>query len=367
MKQNLRIINKTTNIYQHFDANGTRVYEKQKIGDSWAIRKPMHKDTVFGAVNLRKVKVVRLSVALDTPSMIVDKRVKNKVLELLSYKYDKKKIEKYFKENAFLWKELDIAKVAVYYFTENTTEPLVAVRKSLDSTFNEKKIASVTDTGIQKILLNHLKSKEGKAELAFSAEGIEEMNRNLLQLNDGKGHQPIYKVRVYEPRGNKFKVGVLGNKGAKWVEAAKGTNLFFAIYITEDGNRTYETIPLNWVIEREKQGLVPVPDRNEKGDKLLFWLSPNDLVYLPTEEERDFGRINEPIDRGRIYKMVSSSGNQCFFIPQSISNAIIPTKELGSNNKAEKSWDGEMIKNICIPVKVDRLGRIIEVKYRVNE
>lgn len=90
-----------------------------------------------------------------------------------------------------MWKELDIAKVAVYYFTENTTEPLVAVRKSLDSTFNEKKIASVTDTGIQKILLNHLKSKEGKAELAFSAEGIEEMNRNLLQLNDGKGHQPI--------------------------------------------------------------------------------------------------------------------------------------------------------------------------------
>lgn len=80
LKQNLRIINKTTNIYQHFDANGTRVYEKQKIGDSWAIRKPMHKDTVFGAVNLRKVKVVRLSVALDTPSMIVNKRVKIRFL-----------------------------------------------------------------------------------------------------------------------------------------------------------------------------------------------------------------------------------------------------------------------------------------------
>lgn len=150
LKQNLRIINKTTNVYRHFDATVNRVYEKQKTGDSWAIRKPMHKDTVFGAVNLRKVKVVRLSVALDTPAMIVDKRVKNKVFELLSYKYDKKRIEKYFKENAFLWKELDLAKVAVYYFTEATTEPLVAVRKPLDSTFNEKKIKeSVTDTGIQ--------------------------------------------------------------------------------------------------------------------------------------------------------------------------------------------------------------------------
>lgn len=94
---------------------------------------------------------------------------------------------------------MDIAKVAVYYFTENTSEPLVAVRKPLDSTFNEKKIKeSVTDTGIQKILLNHLSAKEGKADLAFSAEGIEEMNRNILQLNDGKEHQPIYKVRVYE-------------------------------------------------------------------------------------------------------------------------------------------------------------------------
>lgn len=98
-----------------------------------------------------------------------------------------------------MWKELDLAKVAVYYFTEATTEPLVAVRKPLDSTFNEKKIKeSVTDTGIQKILLNHLCTKEGKPDLAFSAEGIEEMNRNLLQLNNGKSHQPIYKVRVYE-------------------------------------------------------------------------------------------------------------------------------------------------------------------------
>ena len=367
-KQNLRIINKTTNIYQHFDTEGNRVYKKQETGDSWAIRKPMHKDTVFGTVNLRKVKSVRLSVALDTPTMIVDKRVKGKVLELLSYKYDKKKIEKYFKENVFFWKDLDIAKVAVYYFTENTSEPLVAVRKPLDSTFNEKKIKeSVTDTGIQKILLNHLSAKEGKADLAFSAEGIEEMNRNILQLNDGKEHQPIYKVRVYEPRGNKFRVGAFGNKGTKWVEAAKGTNLFFAIYATEDGKRTYETVPLNLVIEREKQGLIPVPDRNEKGDKLLFWLSPNDLVYLPTEEEREFGRINEPIDRGRVYKMVSCTGNEGHFIPVNVANPILPTIELGSNNKAQRAWNNEMVKDICIPVKVDRLGRIIEVKYKANE
>lgn len=362
IKQNLRVINKTTNTYVCFGDDGKRVNKKQKAGDSWAIRKPMHKDTVFGAVNLRKVKEVRLSIALDNVSMIVDKKMKEKVFQLLSLKYDKKMIEKYFKENAGLWKGINLTKIPIYYFTDNSSEQLVAVRKTLDTTFNEKKIKeAVTDTGIQKILLNHLMNKGGKPEIAFSSEGIEEMNRNLLSLNDGRKHQPIYKVRVYEPRGNKFNVGTAGNKGAKYVEAAKGTNLFFAVYLTEGGKRTYETIPLNVAIEREKQGWIPVPEKNANGDKLLFWLSPNDLVYLPTEEEQERGRVEEPVDRTRIYKMVSSSGNQCFFVPQNISNPIISTIELGANNKAEKSWDGKMIKAICIPVKVNRLGLICGV------
>lgn len=60
-KQNLRVINKTTNYYVHFDESGKKVLEKRINGDSWAIRKPMHKDTVFGKVNLQKVKEVRLS------------------------------------------------------------------------------------------------------------------------------------------------------------------------------------------------------------------------------------------------------------------------------------------------------------------
>ena len=133
------MINKTTNYYVHFDESGKKVLEKQINGDSWAIRKPMHKDTVFGKVNLQKVKEVRLSFALDTPKMIVDKKLKEKVLQLYSYKYDKKRIGKYFKENASLWKDLNLSKVAVYYFTNDSAEPLVAVRKPLDTSSNLSK------------------------------------------------------------------------------------------------------------------------------------------------------------------------------------------------------------------------------------
>src|SRR5690606_32663067 len=160
---------------------------------------------------------------------------------------------------------------------------LTATRKSIDTSFNLKTIESITDTGIQKILQNYLLSKDGNSELAFSPEGIEDMNKNIEKYNDGKPHQPIYKVRIFET-GSKFPLGQAGNKKNKYVEAAKGTNLFFAIYQDENGKRNYATIPLHEVIERQKQGLSSVPEINEKGHQLLFFLSPNDLVYVPNRK-----------------------------------------------------------------------------------
>src|SRR5690606_16911444 len=126
-KQNLRVINKATNHYEKI-INGKKTKVEQK-GVNWAIRKPMHKETVSGLVDLPRIKVPKGKILTDT-------------------------------------------------------------RKLLDTSFNEKTILSITDTGIQKILLNYLKVK-GSPELAFSPEGIEEMNQNISLYNDGKPHQSI--------------------------------------------------------------------------------------------------------------------------------------------------------------------------------
>src|SRR5690606_37438392 len=214
------------------------------------------------------------------------------------------------------------------------------------------------DTGIQKILLNYLKAK-GNPELAFSPEGIEEMNQNISLYNDGKPHQPILKVRVFE-QGSKFPLGETGNKTTKYVEAAKGTNLFFGVYEDNQGKRSYGTIPLNLVIERQKQGLNSVPETNEKGHRLLFSLSPNDLVYVPIEGEV-FDETNPDVNS--VYKMISSTGSECHFIKNNISSLIknydakSKIGELGSLNKLETTTCGKFrIKEICIKLKVDRLG-----------
>lgn len=358
-KQNLRVINKTTNHYQHFNEEGKIVFEKQTKGDAWAIRKPLHEETVYGNVNLQKIKQVNLVSAIDKVQSIVDKRLRRKIQALIDEGVEKKQILSFFKKHAEEWTDCNLSKVNIYYYTNDEAKTrLTAARKKIDEKFTAKYIEEhITDSGIQKILLNHLAKHEGKTDLAFCADGIEEMNRNIKELNDGKVHQPIYKVRVYESQGLKFNVGSLGNKKTKFVTAAKGTNLFFGVYKTADGKRKYETIPFRIVVERQKQGLSSVPEINENGDKLLFTLSPNDLVYLPTEEDFANGKV-ELYRRDRIYKVVSFTTNRLYSIPYYVASSVYDKVEFTQLNKVESTDSKEMIKEICIPLKVNRLGKV---------
>jgi len=302
--------------------------------------------------------------------MIVDKALKKQIQTLVKEGYEKKQLLKFFKDNENKFNETDIAKVEIYYWATDN----VASRTTLNETYSSTVIKSITDTGIQKILLKHLEKynevKDGKIiehpELAFSSDGLDWLNENITDLNDGEFHQPIFKVRTYEPRGNKFNVGYVGNKKDKYVEAAKGTNLFFAIYQDQTGKRSYESIPLNIVIERQKQGLSSVPETNEKEEQLLFYLSPNDLVYVPTEEEReninsiDFRKLSSD-QLSRIYKIVSFTGNRLYAISNAVSKPIVDKFEFSLLNKLEFSLDKKLIKEVCWKLKPDRLGRIIEV------
>lgn len=376
-KQNLRVINKTTNHIQHYDENGKKVLLKQEKGDSWAIRKSMHKDTVFDEVNLRFKKTVSITEAVKCPERIVNKEFKKKVQELLKAGRDAKHIKKYVEDNKDVWSDINTAKIEIYFFTNETNDRYFATRKPLDTSFNKKKIEeSVTDTGIQKILLAHLDAKDGDPELAFSPDGIDEMNRNIVVLNHGKFHQPILKVRVYE-KADKFAVGQTGSKSSKFVEADDGTNLFFAVYKKREGERTYATIPIEISIECQKENMknwINILDerlRNKSCDneklkkyqklnipqdaKLLFVLSVNDLVYVPSSKEL------KEVDSNRIYKAISFNKKQCFCIKHNVATSIINKVEFSSSNKMERAITGEMIKETCVPIKVDRLGNIIEL------
>lgn len=312
-KQNNRVINKTNNkTWQWVEKEGK--YKKELVaqtkGDNWAIRKPMHKDTVSGILNM------------DTPK----------------------------------------GKIAT------------ASRVALSEIKTEKHLDKITDISIQKILKNHLQNfldKKGKAQydLAFNDEGVEELNKNIQMLNNGKPHQPIKKVRLFEI-GSKFQVGENGTKSTKYVEAAKGTNLFFAIYWDEEKQkRNFETIPLNEVITHQKQvASLPAHERTPIQPKLengqfLFTLSPNDLVYVPTDEEMensgmvDFGNLNNEQVK-RVMVVNDFTGVTCYFAPNSLAKAIASKEIDTSFDSKTAKFEEKSIKEKCWKLNVDRLGNI---------
>lgn len=382
-KQNTRVINKTVNKYVSYkdengnlniDANGLAQKKviTQTKGDNWAIRKPMHAETVSGKVFLKRIKQSHITIAnaIEQVELIVDKEVKKQLKEKIKlYPNNIVGLKKHLKAFPVKINDKAIDKIQIYETLEAT-----ATRKTVDITFDEKKIDKITDTGIQKILLNHLKQEKyqnavdenGKKiapnEIAFSENGLEDLNKNIAFLNDGKNHQPIKRVRVFE-EGNKFSLGQTGNKSDKYVEAAKGTNLFFAIYENEDKKRNYKTIPFNEVIERQKQGLISALEVDENGNRLLFTLSPNDLVYVPSEDEKEnLSLINleylTPEQIQRVFKMVSFTGNRLYGIPNNIATSIVDKFEFTLLNKLEFTLDKKSIKELCLKLEVDKLGKI---------
>ena len=357
-KSTQRIINTSSNKYVCF-IDGKKKFDYQRKGNMLVPRKPLHKDTFFGKVNLKRIKEANLNDVLASPHMIVDSSLKQLILGYISQGFDKKKIQTLLEEGGYN------SKIQVYYFTDDSGIPMVATRKDLVSFFADvkdtpkalQKIESITDTGIQAILTNHLITEGNNPEVAFSPEGIDRMNQNITSLNNGKPHLPVKRVRYSEILGLKYPVGSIGNKGSKYVESAKDTNLFLAVYIDDSGKRRFQTIQLITVFSSLSQGLSPVPDVDEEGNRLLFYLSPHDLVYVPTTEEIENNRLELPLNPQRIYRTISLSKKQVFFVPASISKSIIESVE----SKKERAITGEMIKDICIPIKVDRLGNITSI------
>ena len=103
-------------------------------------------------------------------------------------------------------------------------------------------------------------------------------------------------------------------------------------------------------------------------------LSPLDLIYIPTEEEVDMPHLIDlskldKYQRERLYNVNDFSGVTAYFSQNSFAKNIYPKEmDLSWNEKKQKlsgsfdaktaSFNKKSIKDICIKLKVDRLGNI---------
>ena len=131
-KQNTRVINKTVNKYQVWkeeDGAMKKVTIKQTKGDNWAIRKPMHAETVSGKVFLKRIKQSHITIAnaIEQIELIVDKEVKKQLKEKIKqYPNNNDGLKKHLKAFPVMIDGKAIDKVQIYETIEAT-----ATRKTL--------------------------------------------------------------------------------------------------------------------------------------------------------------------------------------------------------------------------------------------
>lgn len=229
------------------------------------------------------------------------------------------------------------------------------------------------------------KNTEGKIvghnpQIAFSTDGIKDMNSHIKELNNGKSHKPIYKVKVTQALGKMFPVAekepemAATAKNKQYVVSDAGSNNFCGIYKSNKGDTAIYVPSLKATIEatRNNERLFPVKHPDFADFNYAFTLSPLDLVYVPTQDEILNNYIGDNIDYSRIFVVNDfNDAGVMYFRPYSHATAIVDKevdlridkngKIIGSFSDKTANFQGLSIRDHCIPIKTDRLGNIIQI------
>ncbi|PWH81859.1 type II CRISPR RNA-guided endonuclease Cas9 [Brumimicrobium oceani] len=361
-KQNLRVINNTTNWYNNTSSKNKFIKQNTENGQkkNWSIRRSLGKDSFYGKKLLSGEEKIVIRKDLDISfnsakiRTITDIGIQKILLNhLKEYNTVELQFEEAINYFDFLLKKQEFEAIVKDEENEfqSTQDFIVHLR---NNQFTYKKVKyEMLNIFINELSEDVFKNRNDRKitehpEIAFTNELIEEMNKpsELQRLNNGKSHKPIKKVRISRGFGNQRAInGDDGEsvKSKQYVVNDAGSNLYLGFYertyINHEGNETterkFKDIGLMDLIESLKQDknnrINPLPnkifdDRLNEFQR-IFTLSPLDLVYVPTNKEInnlnevDFKNLTKE-QVNRIYKYVDGSISIANFVPYAISKPI---------------------------------------------
>ncbi len=438
-KQKNRIMRQRMNWIQHPEHSDGLKQGNLNLKKNYSIRQSLHKKTFYGK---RNIQPMAIEDAIKIPEKIVEKRIKFLIQQ---YKREGKKQEEIIAELkkkdavVYVFEKCATTKWShsLDYFANIKENSADKKKEKTGKSAIIREIECVADITIQNILKKHLAKydsikvpiadatnyfddivtdtqkeivekykKTGECEdpemeievyvrntstedgqimhnpqIAFSADGIKELNDNIVELNNGKKHKPIYKVQMIQALGKMFQISSKDEnnpiemvKNKQFVVSDASSNKFCGFYKSENGGTKIFVPTLRDAIEavKKSEDLFPkaLVEENEEY-KLKFILSPLDMVYMPTEDEIINEYISDNIDLHRIFVVNDFGGETIYFRPYNIAQEIGEHeidlqkdsfgKLQGSRNLKTAKCNNRIIRDYCIPLKVDRLGNIIEL------
>ena len=438
-KQNNHLMRQRINYIQHPEYSNNLPQTELNLKKNYSVRQSLHEKTYYG---LRKFCPKPIEEAIKKTDIIVESKIRHQVQLLKEQKKNNEEIINQLKSN---YPVVYVQEECITTQWSHQLTSLSEIKEKKDDKKTQKtgkaaiirEIECVADITIQKILKKHLakydsikmpieeaatcyddivseeqknivkeylakgiakedyvdvfvkdRSVDGIAishnpQIAFSTEGIEDMNKNIVELNNKKRHKPIYQVKMTLAKGKSFLVSEpepnkpLTVKNKQYVKTDADSNRFCGIYKDKDGNTETYIPSLRETIAAIKSGQSLMPQYHPDKDKICyvfkFCLSPLDMVYMPTREEIESGYIttDNSIDITRIYVVNNFTGGTIYFRPYYFATAIVEKevdlrldengKPKGSFSDKTASCDGMSIRDHCIPITTDRLGNILKI------
>lgn len=437
-KQNNRLMRQRTNYHQHPEHSKNMQQADLNLKKNYSIRQSLHEKTYYG---LRKFCPMPIEEAIKKPDIIVEGKIRHQVQLLKEQKKNNAEIVNQLKSN---YPVVYVQEECITTQWSHQLTSLSEIQEKKDDKKTQKtgkaaiirEIECVADITIQNILKKHLakydsikipieeaatcyddivseeqkdivkeylakgivkethidvfvkdRSTQGMVvshnpQMAFSADGIKDMNEHIVELNNKNPHKPIYQVKMTQAKGKSFLVSEpdpdkpLTVKNKQYVKTDANSNRVCGIYKDKDGNTETYMPSLRETITAIKSGQSIMPQYHPDKDKadyvFRFCLSPLDMVYMPTREEIESGHITDNnIDITRIYVVNNFTGSTIYFRPYYFATAIVEKEvdlQLDENGKIKGSFsdktancDGMTIRDHCIPIKTDRLGNILSI------
>lgn len=437
-KKSNRLMRQRMNYIQHPEHSNNLQQAELNEKKNYSIRQSLHKETYYG---LRKFRPRAIEDAIKKPDIIVEGKIKHLIQQLIEQGKSRDEIANLLKKD---FPVVYVHEECLTTQWSRQLEYLSAIKDKEDDKKLQKtgkapiirEIECVADIVIQNILKRHLakydsvsvpiaeavncyddiiderqkaivdeylakgsttkethvevfvRGKDTKGmsihhnpQIAFSTDGITDMNKHIEELNNNKKHKPIYQVKVTQAKGNAFLVSepeekgrLLTVKNKQYVITDSDSNRYCGIYKDEDGHTKIYVPSLRETITAIKGGkeLMPQYHPSNIDYKFKFTLSPLDMVYMPTKEEIENGQIiDKNIEISRIYVVNDFKSGTIYFRPYYYAAAIIKNeidlrlddkgKVIGSCPDKTANCEGMLIRDYCVPIKTDRLGNILKI------
>ncbi|MCO5275050.1 MAG: HNH endonuclease [Flavobacteriales bacterium] len=398
IKNRQRLLTKASNRTAYLDPSTGEVRKgdkgrKQTKGNLRAVRGPLHNEQPLGEVREQrkwplKDVLKRLAEVMDKEGALhvlrpMDKSDPDYRIRFLAHEHERKllhdhlakydghieKMKKALKKDPLVnAKNEHVEELTMLVPKYSTIVALASIASGQDMTKEKvlKRIEKIIDVKIKERVRKHFEAYASNPKTAFTDEALHAFNKGQSV--------PIHNVRCWKDKGGKDLL--VGNaKGRtpmrrphdpnRKLHVEKGENYALAVFVNEQtSERKFEVIPFFDAVERKLNGLDLVEARLGFQH---FLLRKGDVVYVPRPDEdvRSINWTSTKVVGDRIMQMTKmtqrgENSGQFYFLPCPLSSPVtfdkkaqeFPTEFEDRDNPRTK------ISSVCIPVRVDRLGKV---------